>query len=109
MSRAAEEYSHFAQRNSVPMFRAQPGFDGVLFAAKDGERAVITLWEDRTSVEALDNSDSYTTTVAAIEAAGFLEGKSTVEIFELEAAVLEQELVRRVQGMRGTATTADSN
>ncbi len=100
----AHEYSHFVQHKSVPMFRTQPGFRGVLFAAREGERAVISLWEDRASVEALDTSPSYTTTVAAIEAAGFLEGENAVDIFQLEGAVLDQGLAVEWTTMRGTGS-----
>lgn len=72
------------------MFRSQPGFAGVLFAARPGQRAVITLWADRAAIQALDNSDSYQATVAAIEAEGFLTGKAEVELFELEGGLIEQ-------------------
>jgi hypothetical protein len=84
----AEEYRAFADSKSLPMFHAQPGFAGVLFAARGAERAVITLWHEPASVEALDHSHSYTTTVAAIEATGILQGESTVELLDLENAFL---------------------
>ncbi len=86
----AEEYTQFANQNSVPMFLAQPGFAGVLFTARPGERAVITFWEDHASAEALDTSETYRSTVAAIEATGFLQGRSTVEVFELEGVVMKE-------------------
>lgn len=85
----ADDYREFARDRSVPMFCSQPGFAGVLFGARDGERAVITIWADRTAAEALSNSESYQTTVAAIGASGLLIGESSVEIFELEGAVLD--------------------
>jgi heme-degrading monooxygenase HmoA len=66
----AEEYTQVANQKSVPMFRAQPGFAGVLFTARAGGRAVITFWEDHASAEALDTSATYKTTIAAIEATG---------------------------------------
>jgi hypothetical protein len=44
----ADEYLDFAQSRSLPMFRAEPGFAGVLFAAREAERAVITLWDRAT-------------------------------------------------------------
>jgi hypothetical protein len=52
----ADEYREFAHARSLPMFRAQPGFAGVLFAAQGTQRAVITLWEDLAGAEALDKS-----------------------------------------------------
>jgi hypothetical protein len=87
----AGEYSDFARSRSLPMFRAQPGFAGVLFAGQGGERSVITLWRDVSSAEALDRSETYKTTVAAIEATGFLRGASAVELLELEDIFLERE------------------
>jgi len=86
----AGEYRDFAHCRSLPMFRAQPGFAGALFAARQAERAVITLWRDLASARALGHSRAYQATVAQIEATGFLQGQSTVEIFELEEAFLEK-------------------
>jgi heme-degrading monooxygenase HmoA len=80
----ADEYRRFAHVKSLPMFREQPGFVGVLFAANLADRAVITLWRDIASARALDQSETYKSTVAEIEATGFLRGESSVEIFELE-------------------------
>ena len=71
------------------MFREQPGFAGVLFAANLAERTVITLWRDLASAQALDRSETYKSTVADIEATGFLRGESTVEVCELEGYFLE--------------------
>jgi heme-degrading monooxygenase HmoA len=85
-SRAAD-YLEFARRNSVPMFESQPGFAGVFFAARSGERAVVTLWETQAAADALETSESYQTTVAAIGRAGFLRGESAVEVFEIEGAL----------------------
>ena len=80
----ARDYWDFAQSRSLPMFRTQPGFVGVLFAAHGAERAVITLWHDRAAAEALDHSRTYRATVAEIEATGFLRGDSEVEVLELQ-------------------------
>jgi heme-degrading monooxygenase HmoA len=80
----AAEYLDFARRHSLPMFRLQPGFKGALFAARDDERAVITFWDDLACVDALNDSDTYAATVAAIESAGFLRGRSSVEVFDVE-------------------------
>jgi heme-degrading monooxygenase HmoA len=84
----ADEYRDFVRRKSVPMFSSQPGFLGVLFAEAARQRAVVTLWESPAAAAALEESKSYRHTVAAIEAAGFLDGESHVETFELEGAVL---------------------
>jgi len=85
----ADEYRSFAQAKSLPMFREQMGFAGVLFAANLDERAVITFWRDAASARTLDESESYKSTVTEIEAAGFRHGETTVEMFELEGFLLE--------------------
>src|SRR5215510_4968167 len=71
----AGEYRDFAHSRSLPMFRAQPGFAGALFTARRAERAVITLWRDLASAQALGHSSAYQATVAEIEATGFLQGR----------------------------------
>jgi heme-degrading monooxygenase HmoA len=90
----ADEYRRFAHAKSLPMFREQPGFVGVLFAAKPGQRAVITLWSDVAAAKRLDQSATYKRTVADIEATGFLYGESTVEVLELEGFFLEDSATR---------------
>jgi heme-degrading monooxygenase HmoA len=86
----ADEYRRFAHAKSLPMFRDQPGFLGVLFGANPGQRTVITLWRDLASAQRLDQSATYKSTVADIEATGFLRGESTVEVLELEGFFLEE-------------------
>ena len=86
----AGDYRGFAHSRSLPMFRMQPGFAGALFAARRADRAVITLWRDLASAQALGHSHAYQATVAEIEAMGFLQGQSTVETFELEEVFLEK-------------------
>jgi heme-degrading monooxygenase HmoA len=90
----ADDYRRFADQKSLPMFREQPGFAGVLFAANLTERAVITLWHDIASAQRLDQSETYKSTVAEIEATGFLRGASTIEVFELEGFFIEDEAPR---------------
>lgn len=85
----AQEYRRFARLRSLPMFREQPGFVGVMFGSNLDERAVITLWQDAASARRLDRSTSYKRTVAEIEGTGFLRGESTVELFELDGFFLE--------------------
>jgi len=99
-SRAAE-YAEFAQQRSLPMFQSQPGFAGVLFGAQPGNRVVITFWDDSRAIEALDTSESYQATVAAIEARGFLRGQSSVEVFEVQAAMLDCKRLALPDGRTG--------
>jgi heme-degrading monooxygenase HmoA len=84
----AREYREFAVRESAPMFAAHDGFLGVMFAAAPRQRAVVTFWESPSAAAGLAESSSYRRTVDAIEAAGFLEGPSTVETFELQDVFL---------------------
>ncbi len=79
------------------MFSAQPGFVGVIFAGAGADRAVITLWRDRHSVEALRESDSYKRTVAKLEAIGILAAGSSVEALEV-ISPLHIELSEIVRG-----------
>ena len=95
----SDEYLEFAERNSIPMVRAQAGFVGVIFAAKAGERAVVTFWESAAAAQALEQSASYLRTVAALEAAGFLIGPSSVEAFELEGAQVPSQFADLLPGI----------
>jgi len=85
----SQDYRDFAHSRSLAMFRAQPGFAGVLFAARGAERVVITLWRDLAAAEALARSRTYKATVAELEATGLLRGDSAVEVLELEGVVLD--------------------
>ncbi len=86
MERAAE-YDRFVVERSLPMFRRQPGLTTVYFT-RTGEmdRAVVTVWADAAAVSALDTSDEYQETTAAIIAAGFLRGPQTVELMPVDQA-----------------------
>jgi heme-degrading monooxygenase HmoA len=80
----AGEYDRFAEERSLPMFRAQPGFRGVLFtAAADDRRAVISFWEDEAAVDLLDVSESYRSAAAALGSTGILRGDQTVEVLNV--------------------------
>jgi heme-degrading monooxygenase HmoA len=96
-----EEYDVFAERHSLPMFRAQRGFLGVLFAGVANERAVISLWEDAGAAAALDSSPSYRETVARISATGFLTGSASVEVFEVHGGDLSPVLSRDIDSGLG--------
>lgn len=67
-----------------PGSRAEWNLRTAVFAAHEVERAVVTFWDDLQCVEAFNNSDTYAETVAAIESAGFLRGRSSVEVFDVE-------------------------
>jgi heme-degrading monooxygenase HmoA len=79
----APEYEAFARRRSLPMFRGQQGFAGVLFARDAASCAVISFWRDAAAVDALARSASYHDTASALAATGMLVGETSVEVFEL--------------------------
>jgi heme-degrading monooxygenase HmoA len=79
------EYEAFARTRSLPMFRAHRGFVGVLFARRGAERIVVTLWDSAANARALAQSPAYGATVAEITATGFLRGKQSLEVLDLEA------------------------
>ena len=70
------------------MFRAQPGFRGLLFGRNGAERAVLTMWENDAAADALEKSPTYLETVARIGATGFLQGPSSVERFTVHGSHL---------------------
>ena len=86
----ADEYERFAQHYSLPMFRAQPGFAGVLMLRDGTSCQVITLWQSRKAIAALDHSTSYQKTVARIMAEGFLCGEQSVAIFDAHMFALAE-------------------
>jgi heme-degrading monooxygenase HmoA len=84
----ADEYERFAHERSLPMFRRQAGFRGVLFAAGDEtERVVLSFWENADAVEALGRSPTYRETVDALLASGILTGEQTVEVLDVRGGV----------------------
>lgn len=83
------EYERFAQERSLPMFRHQQGFLGVFFLGTRKDRAVLTLWRDVPSVEALAHSSTYQETSAQLQATGLLVGQPSVEVFEVQRGILD--------------------
>jgi heme-degrading monooxygenase HmoA len=79
----ATEYERFAAEQSLPMFRAHRGFNGLLFGRHGADCIVITLWEDDVAADALEDSPRYRETVARIGTTGFLIGQSQIERFTL--------------------------
>ena len=84
----AGEYERFAGERSLPMFRRQAGFRGVLFASGDEtERVVLSFWENADAVEELGRSPTYRETVDALLATGILTGEQTVELLDVDGGV----------------------
>jgi heme-degrading monooxygenase HmoA len=93
-----EEYERFARERSLPMFREQRGFIGVLFMREDADRvAVLTLWDDEQAVEELEASSLYRQTVEVILGGGLLAAEQSVEVFEVHGGqVSASELAARL-------------
>jgi heme-degrading monooxygenase HmoA len=93
-----EEYERFAHERSLPMFREQRGFIGVLLLREEADRAaVLTLWEDEKAVEELEASSLYRQTVEDILGSGLLAAEQSVDVFEVHGGqVLTGELAARL-------------
>jgi heme-degrading monooxygenase HmoA len=84
-----DEYRRFEQDHSVPMFRQQQGFVGVVFLRRAGGAAAVTLWRSREDADRLPESTSYRETVQRLESTGLLRGAQAVELLELSSAYME--------------------
>jgi heme-degrading monooxygenase HmoA len=84
-----DEYEGFIEERSKPMFRAQAGFRGVIFSRSGNEVAVLSFWKDSSAVDALERSSSYQDTVRAIGQAGFLVGGPSVEVYGIDAGLID--------------------
>ena len=92
----AGEYEAFARDQSLPMFRQQSGFLGVLFVGSDGRRAVATLWEDADSIERLSRSTTHQATVSRLAETGLLRGQQSVEVLTEHGDPLHVEALERL-------------
>lgn len=98
------EYEQFAQEQSLPMFRQQQGFLGVFFLREHQNCLVLSLWEDRTAVEALATSATYQATVRQLQATGLLLGNSLVERFEVSGGTLLPTVLSHLEKQPGSAS-----
>jgi heme-degrading monooxygenase HmoA len=89
------EYETFAADESLPMFRKQSGFQGVLFLRTGGHASVITLWDDMHAVERLADSPTYFETVKRIANSGMLVGDQVIEVFEAHGLHVEPGVFER--------------
>ncbi len=92
-----QEYASFEEERSLPMFREQRGFLGVLFLREGADRAAaLTLWEDMAAVEALTTSPSYLRTVQVLVNTGLLIGEQSVDVFEVKGGRLRWEEIAKM-------------
>jgi heme-degrading monooxygenase HmoA len=82
-----DEYERFIEERSTPMFNAQAGFLGVMYSRRGDEVAVLSFWRDESAVERLEMSRKYQRAVELIEETGFLVGDSTLDVYEVHAAM----------------------
>lgn len=89
------EYRAFEEEHSLPMFREQKGFLGVLFLRDKEGAAALTFWENAEAVTRLAESATYRATVERLEGTGLLHGHQTVEVFQVVGEHLERPLTGR--------------
>ena len=89
----ADAYRRFADKVSLPMFRAHDGFLGFVFAEAGDERVVFTFWRDADAAEGLNTSQYYREVVEQIDATGFILGPSTLEVIEVNRGAIDAPLV----------------
>lgn len=84
-----DDYDTFARGVSLPMFREQDGFLGCVMMRSGHEGLVLTLWRDRSAIDALEASPSYRGTVERILGADLLAGSQHTEIYQLHLIDIE--------------------
>jgi heme-degrading monooxygenase HmoA len=87
------DYREFEEEQSLPMFRKQTGFLGVLFLRSRDGAAALTLWESAEDVARLSESSTYRETVGQLESTGLLRGDQVIETFEVAATHLDLSIV----------------
>ena len=92
------EFERFERERSLPMFRQQEGFLGVIFLRSQGECAALSLWEDLESVERLSKSKSYRETVQLLESTNLLQGSQSIEVFEERGGIVLVDAMRMAFG-----------
>jgi len=76
------EYFEFAKIYSIPMFKRQKGILGVNIFVKDDKSLVLTYWNDKKEIDAMENDLLYIQTVNKIRNAGLLTEPQQLEIFD---------------------------
>jgi heme-degrading monooxygenase HmoA len=109
-SSRAGEYEAFAREQSLPMFREQPGFLGVLFLGTGARQAVVTLWKDEGSLERLNGSPTYEATVSRLVKTGVLRGQQSLEVLEERGGLPRVwDLLQTFAGASGTGGSDEAH
>jgi hypothetical protein len=82
------EYDEFAHQRSLPTFAAHHGFRGCSFLGQGADRVVLTLWDNVSDAEALEESTSYQATVSAIMRTGIIFSATPVIVAAVEGTVM---------------------
>lgn len=90
------EYERYANEQSLPMFRQQTGFLGVVFLRTPHDCAALTFWEDAAAIAALGDSPSYQETSHRLQETGMLLGEQSVEVFAVRGGTMERVLLREL-------------
>jgi heme-degrading monooxygenase HmoA len=99
---AERDYERFAREQSLPMFEAQDGCDGVVFLRGERDCVTLSIWDDEEAVRRLEAGERYQQTVRRIEASGLLvEGTQRVEVYEAFGGFLNS----RVRDALGTGAS----
>jgi hypothetical protein len=89
-------YERFAATESLPMFRAQVGNLGVLFARDGSSCAVVSFWDSMGAIESLGQSATYRSTVDRIMAAGFITQEPTTEVLVCHGGWMSPDVAKAV-------------
>mgnify|MGYP003578603578 CR=1 FL=1 len=85
-----DELNRFANTRSLPMFRRHDGCLGVIFAPGKAEYLTISFWRDHAATAALEASEDYKQTVAAILAEGFLRAPQNTQLYDYGGGITPQ-------------------
>lgn len=83
------DYERFAHDISVPMFREQAGFLGLIMARAGALRSVVTFWENEAAIAALEASERYIATLELIGRQGFLGAGQPVTIMAVHQRIMD--------------------
>lgn len=81
------DYLVFLEERSLPMFRSLPGCLGAVFIRDRDVVTVMSVWADRSDVDALSTNETYADTVAALDRSGILASSEATTIHNADAFV----------------------
>lgn len=82
-----DDYLTFLEDRSVPMFRSFPGCLGAVFLRDRDLVTVVSVWADRSAVDALSTNALYAETVEAMESSGILVSTEAATVHECDGFI----------------------